>query len=58
MGSSLFENIPEYVFIPGTAANEFYMFVACHAQACLFGTTWSTSNPNPEWDKFMKEYLS
>ncbi len=50
------ENIPEYVFIPGTAALEFYIVVACHAQACLFEASWNTPDPNPEWDKFMKEY--
>ena len=52
------ESIPEFVFIPGTAASKFYVFVGCHAQACLFGTSWSTHYPNPEWDKFMEEYLS
>lgn len=50
------ESIPEYVFIPATAANEFYTFVVCHAQACLFGASWITPNPNPEWDKFLEDY--
>ncbi len=58
MGYSWFECIPEFVFIPGPMANELYTFVTCHAQACLFGASWYTPDPNPEWDKFMKEYLS
>lgn len=55
---SWIECVPEYVFIPGFEDNKFYMFVVCHAQACLFGASWSTADPNPEWDKFMEEYLS
>lgn len=53
---SWFECVPEYVFIPGTAGNDYYTFVAGHAQACLFGASWSTPNPNPEWDKFLEDY--
>lgn len=56
MGHSWCESIPEYVFIPGTAANECYTFVVCHAQACLFGASWNTADPNPEWDKFLEDY--
>ena len=56
MGHSWCESIPEYVSIPGNAANEVYAFVVCHAQACLFGASWFTSDPNPEWDKFLEDY--